>query len=70
MVSSAVDRELAMLLSMAQSNPGLFQMISDRVTLARQLDKLRKLKELVEVSQEELRSKQAEDWRGWIVRYR
>lgn len=70
MSSSAVDRELAMLLSMAQSNPALLQMISDRVTLARQLDKLRKLKELTETSQEELKAKQAEDWRGWITRYR
>lgn len=70
MISSAVDRELAMLLSMAQSNPALFQMISDRVTLARQLDKLRKLKELMETSQEELKAKQAEDWKGWITRYR
>lgn len=70
MVSSAVGRELAMLLSMAQSNPALFQMISDRVTLARQLEKLRKMKELTEISQEELRSKQAEDWRVWILRYR
>lgn len=59
-----------MLLSMAQSNPALFQMISDRVTLARQLDKLRRLKELMESSQEELKAKQAEDWRGWITRYR
>lgn len=69
-ISSAVDRELAMLLSMAQSNPALFQMISDRVTLARHLDKLRKLKQLMETSQEELKAKQAEDWRGWITRYR
>lgn len=69
-MSSAVDRELAMLLSMAQSNPGLFQMISDRVTLGRQLEKLRKLKELVDITQEALRSKQAEEWRGWVTRYR
>lgn len=59
-----------MLLSMAQSNPALFQMISDQATLARQLDKLRRLKELMESSQEELKAKQAEDWRGWITRYR
>lgn len=65
-----VDRELAMLLSMAQSNSALFQMISDRVTLARQLGKLRKLKELMESSQEELKARQAEAWRGWIARYR
>uniref|UniRef100_A0A1A8SKC4 Selenoprotein O n=1 Tax=Nothobranchius rachovii TaxID=451742 RepID=A0A1A8SKC4_9TELE len=63
-------RELAMLLSLAQSNPSLFQMISDRVTIARQLDKLGKLKDLMETSQEELRAKQAEEWTSWITRYR
>uniref|UniRef100_A0A1A8J4X1 Selenoprotein O n=2 Tax=Nothobranchius kuhntae TaxID=321403 RepID=A0A1A8J4X1_NOTKU len=63
-------RELAMLLSLAQSNPSLFQMISDRVTIARQLDKLGKLKDLTETSQEELRAKQAEEWTSWITRYR
>lgn len=59
-----------MLLSMAQSNPALFQMISDRMTIARQLDKLSKLKDLMETSQEELKTKQAEDWASWITRYR
>ncbi|KAK1887443.1 Protein adenylyltransferase SelO-1 mitochondrial [Dissostichus eleginoides] len=63
-------RELAMLLSMAQSNPALFQMISDRATIARQLEILSKLKDLMETSQEELQSKHAEDWSGWITRYR
>uniref|UniRef100_A0A1A8ETQ3 Selenoprotein O n=1 Tax=Nothobranchius korthausae TaxID=1143690 RepID=A0A1A8ETQ3_9TELE len=63
-------RELAMLLSLAQSNPSLFQMISDRATIARQLDKLGKLKDLMETSQEELRAKQAEEWTSWITRYR
>lgn len=63
-------RELAMLLSLAQSNPTLFQMISDRMTIARQLDKLSKLKNLMETSQEELKSKQAEEWTSWITRYR
>lgn len=63
-------RELAMLLSLAQSNPTLFQMISDRMTIARQLDKLSKLKDLMETSQEELKTKQAEDWTAWITRYR
>lgn len=63
-------RELAMLLSLAQSNPALFQMISDRMTIARQLDKLSKLKDLMESSQEELKIKQAEDWTAWITRYR
>lgn len=63
-------RELAMLLSLAQTNPALFQMISDRMTIARQLDKLSKLKDLMESSQEELKIKQAKDWTVWITRYR
>lgn len=63
-------RELAMLLSMAQSNPALFQMISDRATIARQLDRLSKLRDLMEISQEELKTKQAEEWSRWIARYR
>lgn len=63
-------RELAMLLSMAQSNPTLFQMISDRATIARQLERLSKLKDLMETTQEELKTKQAEDWTSWITQYR
>ncbi|XP_072290564.1 selenoprotein O1 isoform X2 [Eucyclogobius newberryi] len=63
-------RELAMLLSLAQTNPALFQMISDRATIAKQLDKLSKLKDLMESSEEELKSKQADDWTAWITRYR
>lgn len=69
MIPSAVDSELAMLLSMAQSNPALFQMISDSATIARQLDKLSKLRDLMEISQEELKTKQAEDWTRWITHY-
>uniref|UniRef100_A0A3Q1BFE9 Selenoprotein O n=1 Tax=Amphiprion ocellaris TaxID=80972 RepID=A0A3Q1BFE9_AMPOC len=56
-------RELAMLLSMAQSNPALFQMISDRATIVRQLERLSRLKDLMETSQEELRTKHAEEKR-------
>ncbi|XP_013766780.1 selenoprotein O1 [Pundamilia nyererei] len=63
-------RELAVLLSMAQSNPALFQMISDRATIARQLERLSKLKDLMETTQEELKTKQAEDWTSWITQYR
>lgn len=59
-----------MLLSMAQSNPALFQMISDRATIARQLERLGRLKELMESSQEQLRSKQEEEWTRWVRRYR
>ncbi|XP_035765841.1 selenoprotein O1 isoform X2 [Neolamprologus brichardi] len=63
-------RELAVLLSLAQSNPTLFQMISDRATIARQLERLSKLKDLMETTQEELKTKQAEDWTSWITQYR
>lgn len=63
-------RELAMLLSMAQSNPMLFQMILDRATIARQLERLSKLKDLMETSQDELITKQAEEWTSWITQYR
>lgn len=63
-------RELAMLLSLAQTNPALFQMISDRMTIARQLDKLSKLKDLMESNSEELKIKQAKEWTAWITRYR
>lgn len=59
-----------MLLSMAQSSPSLFNMISDRRTIARQLEKLSKLKDLMETSTEELRAKQSEEWTRWITRYR
>lgn len=63
-------RELAVLLSLAQSNPTLFQMISDRATMARQLERLSKLKDLMETTQEELKTTQAEDWASWITQYR
>lgn len=59
-----------MLLSMAQSNPALFQMISDRATIARQLDRLSRLKDLIETNQEELTAKHAVEWSRWVTRYR
>lgn len=62
--------ELVMLLSMAQSNPALFQMISDRKTVARQLERLSRLKELMDTTAEQLRAKQTEDWSRWIKKYR
>lgn len=59
-----------MLLSMAESNPALFEMISDRATIAKQLDRMSKLKVLMETSQEELRGRQAQEWTSWIKLYR
>jgi len=55
---------------MAQSNPALFQMISDPKTLSRQLEKLSKTKELAETNHKELRAKQAKEWASWVDSYR
>ncbi|MFT7799201.1 selenoprotein O isoform X1 [Arapaima gigas] len=63
-------RELAMVLSLAQSNPALFQLVADKKTMSRQLERLGRLKELMETSEEELRAKQREDWTRWIRQYR
>ncbi|KAM9808362.1 selenoprotein O1 [Neosynchiropus ocellatus] len=63
-------RELSMLLSLAQSNPTLFHMISDRMTISRQLDRMARLKDLMESSEEELRAKNVDEWTRWIKRYR
>lgn len=62
--------ELAMLLSMAQSNPALFQMVSNRSTLVRQLEKLSRLRELMDTNEEQQRAKHTEDWTCWIKKYR
>ncbi|XP_030646614.1 selenoprotein O1 isoform X3 [Chanos chanos] len=63
-------RELSMLLSMAQSNPALFHMLSDRQTVARQLERLARLKDLLETNEEQLKAKQTEDWTCWVTKYR
>ncbi|XP_053478840.1 selenoprotein O1 isoform X2 [Ictalurus furcatus] len=63
-------REFSMLLSLAQSNPALFGMLSDRRTLARQLEKLSRLKELLESTETDLKNKQTEEWTCWIKQYR
>lgn len=59
-----------MLLSIAQSNSALFSMLSDRKTLARQLEKVSKLNDLMESTEEQLKAKQTEDWSSWIKQYR
>ncbi|KAF7698966.1 selenoprotein O1, partial [Silurus meridionalis] len=63
-------REFSMLLSLAQSNPALFGMLSDQRTLARQLEKLSRLKELLESTETDLKTKQTEEWTSWIKQYR
>lgn len=63
-------RELTMLLSLAQSNAALFGMLSDQRMLARQLEKLSRLKELLESTETDLKAKQTEEWTCWIKQYR
>ncbi|KAF5897516.1 selenoprotein O [Clarias magur] len=63
-------REFSMLLSLAQSNPALFSMLSDRRTLSQQLEKLARLKELLEITEMDLKTKQTEEWTCWIKQYR
>lgn len=63
-------RELVMVLSLAESNPALFQMLADKKAVSKQLERLARLKELVDTNQEDLRAKQREDWARWAKQYR
>ncbi|KAM7377932.1 hypothetical protein PAMA_013037 [Pampus argenteus] len=64
------NRELAMILSMAQTNPVMFGMVADRPGVSQQLELIRRLKELLETDQDELKEKQRDDWIRWVSRYR
>ncbi|XP_041833016.1 selenoprotein O2 isoform X2 [Melanotaenia boesemani] len=64
------DRELAMILSMAQTNPVMFEMVADRPDVAQQLGLMGRLKELLETDQDELKEKQCDDWIRWLCQYR
>ncbi|KAK2858749.1 hypothetical protein Q5P01_003369 [Channa striata] len=65
-----VFRELAMILSMAQTDPVLFCMVADKRDAAQQLERLGRLKELMETDGDELKKKHRNDWIHWIHRYR
>ncbi|XP_072233935.1 selenoprotein O2 [Leuresthes tenuis] len=64
------DRELAMILSMAQTNPVMFGMVADRPDVAQQLELMGRLKQLLETDQDELKKKQRDDWICWVGKYR
>ncbi|XP_062300189.1 selenoprotein O2 [Scomber scombrus] len=64
------DRELAMILSMAQTNPVMFGIVADRPGVSKQLQLMSGLKELLETDQDELKEKQRDDWIRWASRYR
>lgn len=67
---SSVSSELAMILSMAQTNPAMFGMVADQPDVASQLELMARLKELLETDQDELKEKQRDDWICWISQYR
>lgn len=58
------------MLSMSETNPGMFSVMASKPEVAKQLRKLGRLKELLEINKEELTAKQRDDWRRWIQRYR
>lgn len=62
--------ELAMILSMAQTNPVMFGMVADTPAVSQQLERMGRLKELLETDQEELQKKQQDDWIHWVSQYR
>ncbi|XP_028426768.1 selenoprotein O2 isoform X1 [Perca flavescens] len=62
--------ELAMILSMAQTNPVMFGMVADRPAVSQQLELMGRLKELLETDQDELKKKQRDDWIRWVSQYR
>lgn len=59
-----------MILSMAQTNPVMFGMVADTPGVSQQLERMGRLKELLETDQDELKEKQRKDWICWVSRYR
>lgn len=59
-----------MILSMAQTNPVMFGMVADRPDVSQQLELMRRLKELLDTDEDELKEKQRGDWIRWVSRYR
>ena len=66
----SVSSELAMILSMAHTNPVMFSMAAGSPGVAQQLERMGRLKELLETDQDELKEKQRDDWTHWVRRYR
>ncbi|KTG33864.1 hypothetical protein cypCar_00022526, partial [Cyprinus carpio] len=62
--------ELEMILSMAETNPGMFNMVANQPEVAKQLEKIGRLKELLVISEVELKIKQRDHWQRWVKQYR
>ncbi|TRY58892.1 hypothetical protein DNTS_003103 [Danionella cerebrum] len=62
--------ELESILFMAETNPGMFSFVANKPEVAKQLEKIGRLRELLTISEEELKTKQREHWESWIKQYR
>lgn len=62
--------ELEMILSMAETNPGMFNMVANQPEVAKQLEKIGRLKEILMINEEELQTKQRDHWQRWVKQYR
>ncbi|XP_016120693.1 selenoprotein O-like isoform X2 [Sinocyclocheilus grahami] len=62
--------ELEMILSMAETNPGMFNMVANQPEVAKQLEKIGRLKELLVINEVELKIKQRDHWQRWVKQYR
>ncbi|MGH0192505.1 UNVERIFIED_CONTAM: hypothetical protein FKN15_016732 [Acipenser sinensis] len=63
-------RELSMILTLAQSNPRLFQFLSSKKGVSKELERIEKLSELQEVTEAELRERHGTLWTEWLHKYR
>ncbi|XP_061570651.1 selenoprotein O2 [Cololabis saira] len=62
--------ELAMILSMAESDPVMCGVAAEQPALARQLELIRRMKEIVETDEDPLKEKLRDDWLRWVCKYR
>ncbi|XP_040003702.1 protein adenylyltransferase SelO-1, mitochondrial-like [Xiphias gladius] len=69
-LNKPANNELAMILSMGQTNQVMFSTVADRSGVTQQLERMDWLKELIETDQEELKEKQRDDWIHWVSRDR
>lgn len=55
---------------MAETNPGMFNMVANQPEVAKQLEKIGRLKELLMINEAELKMKQRDHWQRWVKHYR
>ncbi|XP_026066112.1 selenoprotein O [Carassius auratus] len=62
--------ELEMILSMAETNPGMFNMVANQPEVTKQLEKIGRMKELLIINEVELKIQQRDHWQRWVKQYR